>query len=45
VGQIMTDTFTQYAQEVKGGVFPGKEHSYGMSDDVLESIIKEFGDA
>ncbi len=45
VGQIMTDTFKTYAQEVKDGVFPGKEHSYGMSDDVLESIIKEFGDA
>lgn len=45
VGQIMTDTFTQYANEVKNGIFPGEEHSYGMSDDVLESIIKEFGDA
>ena len=45
VGQIMTDTFTQYAKEVKEGVFPGKEHAYGMSDEVLESIIKEFGEA
>ncbi|MDX2452631.1 3-methyl-2-oxobutanoate hydroxymethyltransferase [Desulfosarcina sp.] len=45
VGQIMIDTFTQYAKEVKAGVFPGKEHSYGMSDDVLESIMKEFGEA
>jgi len=45
VGQIMTDTFTQYAKEVKEGTFPGKEHSYGMSDEVLESIMKEFGGA
>jgi 3-methyl-2-oxobutanoate hydroxymethyltransferase len=45
VGQIMTDTFTQYAQEVKEGVFPGEQHAYGMSDEVLESIIKEFGEA
>jgi len=45
VGQIMTDTFTQYAKEVKEGVFPGQEHAYGMSDDVLESIVKEFGAA
>ncbi len=44
VGQLMTDTFSQYAQEVKAGVFPGKEHSYGMSDDVLESIVQEFGE-
>ena len=45
VGQIMTDTFTEYAKEVKEGVFPGKEHSYGMSDEILESIMKEFGKA
>ncbi len=45
VGQIMIDTFTRYAKEVKEGVFPGKDHSYGMSDEVLESIVKEFGDA
>jgi len=45
VGQIMTDTFSQYAKEVKEGIFPGKEHSYGMSDDVLETIMKEFGAA
>jgi 3-methyl-2-oxobutanoate hydroxymethyltransferase len=45
VGQIMTDTFTQYAKEVKEGVFPGEEHSYGMSDEILESIMKEFGEA
>ena len=45
VGQIMTNTFKQYAKEVKNGIFPDDDHSYGMSDDVLESIIKEFGDA
>jgi len=45
VGQIMTDTFTQYAKEVKEGTFPGKEHAYNMSDEVLESIMKEFGEA
>ena len=45
VGQIMTDTFKQYIKEVKDGSFPGEKHSYGMSDDVLASIVKEFGDA
>ena len=44
VGRIMTDTFTQYANEVKKGIFPGDEHAYGMSDDVLEAVINEFGD-
>ena len=43
VGQIMTDTFTLYAKEVREGLFPEKKHSYGMSDEVLEAIIKEFG--
>jgi len=45
VGQIMIDTFTQYAKEVKEGTFPGEAHAYGMSDEVLESIMKEFGEA
>ena len=43
VGQIMTDTFKLYATEVREGLFPEKKHSYGMSDEVLEAIIKEFG--
>ncbi|MBA3011305.1 MAG: 3-methyl-2-oxobutanoate hydroxymethyltransferase [Proteobacteria bacterium] len=43
IGQIMIDTFTQYKKEVKEGIFPGDKHAYGMSDEVLASIIKEFG--
>ena len=39
----MKTVFAQYADEVKKGVFPGKEHSYDMSDQVLEAIKKEFG--
>ncbi|HUT44115.1 MAG TPA: hypothetical protein VMW95_07240 [Desulfobacterales bacterium] len=41
----MTETFTQYAREVKEGISPGEKHSYGMSDEVLESIVKEFEEA
>jgi len=41
--KLMAETFTQYAQEVRTGVFPGKEHSYKMSDEVMEAIEKEFG--
>ena len=45
VGEIMTNTFKQYREEVLQGVFPGEKHSYGMSDDVMEEIEKEFGKA
>jgi len=30
-------------EEVLTGKFPGEEHSYKMSDEVLEAIQKEFG--
>jgi len=42
---LMKETFAQYAEEVRTGVFPGEEHSYKMSDEVLEAIEKEFGAA
>ena len=45
VGQIMSDTFSQYLEEVRNGIFPAKEHCYGMSDEVLEAIEEEFGKA
>ena len=45
VGNLMIETFSQYTKEVRDGVFPGEEHSYGMSDEVLDAIIKEFGAA
>lgn len=43
VGEIMTTTFKQYKDEVLQGVFPGEEHSYAMSEDVMAEIEKEFG--
>ena len=42
---LMKETFAQYAEEVRSGVFPGEAHSYKMSDEVLEAIEKEFGPA
>jgi 3-methyl-2-oxobutanoate hydroxymethyltransferase len=42
---LMKETFAQYAEEVHSGVFPGEEHSYEMSDEVMETIEKEFGAA
>jgi 3-methyl-2-oxobutanoate hydroxymethyltransferase len=42
---LMKETFAQYAEEVRTGVFPGEEHAYKMSEEVLETIEKEFGAA
>ena len=44
-GEVMIDTFKLYKEEVLTGKFPGEEHSYKMSDDILEMIEKEFGAA
>jgi 3-methyl-2-oxobutanoate hydroxymethyltransferase len=41
--KLMYETFAQYRKEVVEGSFPGAEHSYGMSDEVLEVIEREFG--
>jgi len=41
--QLMKEAFTQYGNEVRTGVFPGEEHSYKISDDVLQAIEDEFG--
>lgn len=42
-GEVMIETFKTYKEEVLSGVFPGEKHSYKMSDDVLDAIVKEFG--
>lgn len=42
-GEIMIETFKLYREEVLTGVFPGPEHCYKMSDEVLDAIVKEFG--
>jgi 3-methyl-2-oxobutanoate hydroxymethyltransferase len=39
----MKDAFNQYREEVISGKFPGPEHVYGVSDEVLEVLEKEFG--
>lgn len=45
VGGLMLETFKQYKEEVDSGVFPGEQHSYKMTDEVLATIEKEFGAA
>ena len=42
---LMKETFAQYRKEVLDGAFPGEEHSYKMSGEVLEAIKNEFGKA
>ncbi len=39
----MQQAFKQYAEEVRTGAFPDEEHSYAMSDEVLNAIEDEFG--
>jgi 3-methyl-2-oxobutanoate hydroxymethyltransferase len=43
--QTMKDTFVQYRQEVLDRKFPSSEHVYGVSDEVMDAIEKEFGKA
>jgi len=45
LSKIMGETFTQYAQEVRAAQFPGPEHTYSMSEEVMAAIEAEFGPA
>lgn len=38
VGEIMTGAFKEYIEEVKSGSFPKEEHSYKISDDIIEKL-------
>jgi 3-methyl-2-oxobutanoate hydroxymethyltransferase len=40
---LMKEAFTRYAEEVRSGAFPGEEHCYKMSDDVIAAVEAEFG--
>lgn len=37
-GNIMTEAFKAYNKEVKEGTYPTKEHTYAISDDVIEKL-------
>lgn len=45
LNQLIRQAILQYRDEVKNRKFPDEEHSYGMSDEVMEAIEKEFGKA
>lgn len=38
VGEIMKEAFGAYIKEVKAREFPGKEHVYGIDEEVLEKL-------
>ncbi len=38
VGDVMTQAFSDYIQEVKAGTFPAPEHTYQIEDDVIEKL-------
>ncbi|MEG2700216.1 MAG: 3-methyl-2-oxobutanoate hydroxymethyltransferase, partial [Hungatella sp.] len=38
VGEIMTEAFREYTKETKAGTFPGEEHTFKISDDVIEQL-------
>lgn len=37
-GSVMTEAFKAYNVEVKAGTYPSKEHTYAISDDVIEKL-------
>jgi 3-methyl-2-oxobutanoate hydroxymethyltransferase len=41
----MKEAFANYRDEVINGIFPGPEHVYGVSDEIMEAMEKEFGPA
>ena len=38
VGEIMKQAFADYSAEVKAGTFPAQEHTYAISDEVIEKL-------
>ena len=38
IGEQMKAAFSQYIKEVQNGVFPAEQHTYGISDDMLEKL-------
>ena len=38
VGDMMKQAFSDYAAEVKAGTFPAKEHTFAISDEIIERL-------
>ena len=37
-GAVMKEAFKKYNEEVKSGAYPKEEHTYGISDDIIEKL-------
>lgn len=44
VWPIIVEALETYCQEVIAGTFPDPEHSYGMSDEALQALLRELGE-
>lgn len=38
VGEVMKNAFGQYINEVRSGAFPSEEHTFGIDDEIIESL-------
>lgn len=38
MGSVMKEAFKDYIKEVEAGVFPGEEHSFKISDEIIEKL-------
>lgn len=38
LGDVMKDAFALYCKEVQEGTFPGAEHEYGISEEIIERL-------
>lgn len=45
LNSLMAETFARYRDEVRNGQFPSEEHLYGMPEEVIFEMEKEFGRA
>jgi len=45
LNQLIREAILRYRQEVIERKFPDEEHSYDMSDEVMEAVTREFGKA
>lgn len=41
-GTLMKQAFADYAKEVKEGSFPDEEHSFSISDEILQSLKQKY---